>query len=161
MRWPLITFFQCTYDFSTLYTTLPHSLIKEKLIDLNERVFKRKELLLYIACNATNAFFTNEDYQRYTLWSCQTVIEALTLLLYNIYIRFGTKIYRQIVGIPMGPNCAPLVAGLFLFCYERDFMKSLSDSNQADIIETFNSTCEKVITMDVFENYCSLRPEKW
>ena len=40
----------------------------------------------------------------------------------------------------MGPNCAPLVADLFLFCYERDFMLSLSDNNQADIIEAFNST---------------------
>ena len=40
----------------------------------------------------------------------------------------------------MGTHCAPLVADLFLFCYERDFMTSLSDDNQADIIETFNST---------------------
>ena len=37
-------------------------------------------------------------------------------------------------------QCAPLVADLFLFCYERDFMLSLSDNNQADIIEAFNST---------------------
>ena len=40
----------------------------------------------------------------------------------------------------MGTNCAPLVADLFLFCYERDFMLSLSDNNQADVVETFNST---------------------
>ena len=40
----------------------------------------------------------------------------------------------------MGTNCAPLVADLFIFCYERDFMTSLSDDNQADIIEAFNST---------------------
>ena len=40
----------------------------------------------------------------------------------------------------MGTNCAPLVADLFRFCYERDFMKSLSRENQADIIEIFNST---------------------
>ena len=33
-----------------------------------------------------------------------------------------------------------IVADLFLFCYERDFMLSLSDNNQADIIEAFNST---------------------
>ena len=58
----------------------------------------------------------------------------------NIYIRFGTKLYRQIVGIPMGNNCAPLVADLFLFCYERDFMTSLSDVKQAEIIEAFKST---------------------
>ena len=66
--------------------------------------------------------------------------EALIYLLDNIYIRFGTKLYRQIVGIPMGTNCAPLVADLFLFCYERDFMTSLSDVRQAEIIEVFKST---------------------
>ena len=66
--------------------------------------------------------------------------EALIYLLDNIYIRFGTKLYRQIVGIPMSTNCAPLVADLFLFCYERDFMTSLSDVSQAEIIEAFKST---------------------
>ena len=54
--------------------------------------------------------------------------EALTFLLDNIYIRFGSKLYRQIVGIPMGTNCAPLVADQFLFWYERDFMLSLSEA---------------------------------
>ena len=53
--------------------------------------------------------------------------EALTYLIDNIYIRFGTKLFRQIVGIPMGTNCTLLVADLFLFCYERDFMMSLSE----------------------------------
>ena len=40
----------------------------------------------------------------------------------------------------MSTNCAPLVANLFLFCYERDFMLSLSDDNQSGVIEAFNST---------------------
>ena len=40
----------------------------------------------------------------------------------------------------MGTNCAPLAADLFLFCYERDFMMSLSDDKQADIIDVFNTT---------------------
>ena len=40
----------------------------------------------------------------------------------------------------MGTNCAPPFADLFLFCYERDFMQSLSDKNQADIIIAFNLT---------------------
>ena len=35
-----------------------------------------------------------------------------------MFIRFGSKLYRHIVGIPMGTNCAPLIADLFLFCYE-------------------------------------------
>ena len=62
------------------------------------------------------------------------------VILDNVFIRFGTKLYRKVVGIPMGPNCAPLVADLFLFCYERGFMMSLSDDNQTDIIDAFNTT---------------------
>ena len=59
----------------------------------------------------------------------------------NIFIRFGTKLCRQVAGmIPMGTDCAPLVADLFLVCYERDCMMSLSDDKQADIIDAFNAT---------------------
>ena len=129
-----------TYDFSTLFTTLPHNLIKEKLTELIEQTFKR-EGSLYLACNDKNAFFTSEQPKRYKLWSCQKMCDALNYLLDNIFIiRFGSKLYRQIVSIPMGTNCAPLVAVLCLLCYERDFMLSLSDNNQTDIIEAFNST---------------------
>ena len=46
----------------------------------------------------------------------------------------------RIVGIPMGTNCAPLVTDIFLVCYERDFMLSLSEENQSGVIEAFNST---------------------
>ena len=70
----------------------------------------------------------------------QKVCEALVYLSDNIFIKFGTILYRQTIGISLGTNCAPCVAVLFLFCYERDFMKSLSRENQVDIIEAFNST---------------------
>ena len=66
--------------------------------------------------------------------------DALHNLLDNIFIRFGSKLYRQIEDISMGTNCARLVDDLFLFCYERDLMLSLSDNNQTGIIEAFNST---------------------
>ena len=85
-----------TFEFSTLYTTLPHNLIKEKRINLIEWTFKR-EGSPYLVCNERH-------------------------------------------GIPMGTNCAPLVADLFLFCYVRYFMTSLSDVKQAEIIEAFKST---------------------
>ena len=107
-----------TYDFSTLYTTLPHNLIKETLMNLIRWTFKR-EGSPYIACNERQAFFTSEDTKRYKLWSCQNVCEALLYLLDNIYIRLA-KLYRQIVGIPMGTNCAPLVAdNCFYFAMKR------------------------------------------
>ena len=72
----------------------------------------------------------------------------------NIFIRLGTKLYRQTIGIPMGTNYAPLVADLFLFFfYERDFMKSLSRENQADIIAAFNSTSRYLDDLLNIEKY--------
>ena len=64
-------------------------------------------------------FFTSTDHRGYKLWSCQSVCDALSYLLDNIYIRFGNKLYRQIVGIPMGTNCASLVANLLLFAMKE------------------------------------------
>ena len=84
----------------------------------------------HLSCNEECSFFTTDVYNNHNLWSCQKVCDALVYLLDNIFIRFGTKLYRQTIGFP----------DLFLFCYERDFMKSLSRENQADIIEAFNST---------------------
>ena len=100
------------YDFSTLYTTLLHYLIKDRLIDLIEHTFSR-EKSLYLARNDQRAFFTSDVYKNYNLWSSQKVCEALVYLLDNIFIRFRTKLYRQIIGIQMCTNC---VADLFLFC---------------------------------------------
>ena len=66
---------------------------------------------------------------------------TLSITFWTIYL-YGLAqncINRQVVGIPMG-NCAPLVACLFLFCCERDFMLLFSDNNQAYVVEAFNST---------------------
>ena len=87
-----------------------------------------------MACNENLAFFTSEQPKQYKLWSCQKMCDALHYLLDNIFIRFVSKLYRQIVGISMGTNCAPLVADFILFRYERDFVLSLSDNYQIDII---------------------------
>ena len=65
----------------------------------------------------------------------------LSIIVWTIYLKkIGSKLYRQIVFIPMGTYCAPLAADLFLFCCERGLMLSLLDNNQTDIIEAFNST---------------------
>ena len=80
---------------------------------------------------------TSELPKRYKLWLCQKMCDALHYLLDNTFIRFGSKLYGQIVDIPMGTNCAPLIAALILFCNERDFILSLSDNNHTDVIETF------------------------
>ena len=67
----------------------------------------------------------------------------LTFLLDNILISLGTKLYRQVVGIPMEIKCAHLITYLFLFHYEREFMMCLSNDIQADIIDDFNTSPDK------------------
>ena len=97
-----------TYEFSTLYTTKPHNLIKEKLTELTEQTFNI-ENSLYLACNDKNAFLLLNNLNDI---SCGHVRKCgiLSIIYWTIYLRFGSKLYRQIVGIPMGTNCAPLVA---------------------------------------------------
>ena len=84
-------------------------------------------------------FLLQKNVLKYHALSCQNVCDALTFLLDYVFIRFGTKLYRQVVEIPMGTSCTPLVADLFLFCYERDFMMSLSDDKHADVIDAYNT----------------------
>ena len=128
-----------SFDFSTLYTSLPHNLIKEKLVRLIEDIFGREQKT-FLACNTEKAFFTDDTYNNYTMWTCSKLCDALNFLLDNIYVRYGDSLYRQVIGIPMGTNCAPLIADLFLFCYEQDFMRNLKTDTQRDLINAFNST---------------------
>ena len=104
-----------TYDFFYL----PHNLFSDTLVDEIERIFQREDSL-YIACNDKNVFCTSDAVRNYNLWSCQKECGALIFLLDNIYIRFGSKLYRQIVVIPMGTYCAPLVANLFFLSVMRE-----------------------------------------
>ena len=65
------------------------------------------------------------------------------------------------LGIPMGTNCAPLIADLFLYCNERDFMSDLHISKRHDLIDMFNDTFRylgDIFTIDnpEFEKYIFL-----
>ena len=130
-------------NFSTLYTTLPHYLIKDKprFDSLRVDLQKASKLSFFnAACNDRKAFFTSSDEGRYTLCSCQNVCDALSYHLDNIYIRFGIKLYRHILENPLGTNSASLVADLFSYCYEKDFRDPLNHVKPTDDIKVFNLT---------------------
>ena len=60
-------------------------------------------------------------------------------------------VYHQEMGIPMGTNCAPLIADLFLYCNERDFMPNLQYPKQFDLIDKFNEMyryLDDIFTLD-------------
>ena len=59
----------------------------------------------------------------------QVLVNYMEYLIDNIYVNIGSRIYRQCIGIPMGTDCAPLVANLFLFYYKYKYMKNLIKTN--------------------------------
>ena len=122
-----------TWDFSTLYTSLPHAQLNKQLHDLLERVFTTKGKS-FIAANNFHTFWTNDRMSRYTYFSCRKLCLATDFLIDNIYIRFGSSVFQQVIGIPVGTNSTPLLADLFLHTFEYDFLvKTMKQDISKDI----------------------------
>ena len=77
--------------------------------------------------------------------------EAFTFVMKNIYVQFDGMIYKRVVGISIGTNCAQLEADLCLYCYEREFMSDLHKFKRYDIIDMLKDTSrypDDIITID-------------
>ena len=64
----------------------------------------------------------------------------LKFLIDNIIVKFGRRVFQQTVGITMGTNCAPLLADLFLYWYEADFIQRLLKKNEKKLARSINFT---------------------
>ena len=58
----------------------------------------------------------------------------------NIFVVFAGNDFQQIIGIPMGTNCAPLLADIFLYSYEAEFIQSLLSTGRKRLESQFNFT---------------------
>ena len=58
------------------------------------------------------------------------IVRMLEFLIDNIFVEFGGLVFQQTIGIPMGTNCAPLLADLFLYSYEAEFIQGLVQNKQ-------------------------------
>ena len=132
-----------TFDFSTLYTTLPHSKLKNRLAELIRNSFiskngKRRYNFMVVKNNT--AYFVKEHTDAKHIYTEEDIISMLNFLIDNIFVEFGGIIFQQIIGIPMGTNCAPLLADLFLYSYEAEFIKELNKSGNKRQCHSFNLT---------------------
>ena len=64
----------------------------------------------------------------------------LEFLVDNIFVEFGGQIFQQTIGIPMGTNCAPLLADLFLYSYEAQFIQDQLSKGNKNVASRFNWT---------------------
>ena len=79
----------------------------------------------------------------------------LEYLIDNIFVEFGGRIFQQTIGIPMGTNCAPLLADLFLYSYEAEFVQSLLKAGKKHFAQQFN------FTYSYIDNVLSLKNTKF
>ena len=73
----------------------------------------------------------------------QLIIKMLEFLVDNIFVVFAGKVFQQTVGISMGTNYAPLLADIFLYSYEADFIQSLLSTGKKHLASRFNLTYRK------------------
>ena len=120
-----------SYDFSTLYTSIPHAALKEALETLVREAYRVRDSEYIVADTDGNAYWS--DIASNSLLkqniSEEMLVTYVEYLIDNIYVNIGNKTYRQCIGIPMGTDCAPLVANLFLFHYEYKYMRNLIKCN--------------------------------
>ena len=70
-------------------------------------------------------YFVKEHLDSKNKYTEDDIINMLEFLVDNIFVVLGGQVFQQIVGIPMGRNCAPLLADIFLYSYEAEFIQSL------------------------------------
>lgn len=118
-----------SFDFSTLYTNIPHDLLLQCLTELITEAYRIRGATYLAVSSNEAAYWTNIASPKNHNIVETALIEHITYLVNNVYIQAGDRVFRQAIGIPMGTDCAPLLANLFLFYYEFKFMKDKIKTN--------------------------------
>ena len=93
------------------------------------------ELYTQIKVGKNKSYVASDD-NKYT---ANDICKMIEFLVDNIYVnRFDGQLFRQTVGIPMGTICAPLLADLFLYLYENEFLDKLVKEGKRKLARKFN-----------------------
>ena len=149
-----------SFDFSTLYTTIPHQKLKDRLTSIirNAFIFRNgNRKYNYLVLGHEETCLVKEHSDSKNKYSEDDIIKMLEFLVDNIFVVFVGKVFQQTVGIPMGTNCAPLLADIYLYSYEADFIQSAP--NGKETVSRFNLTYRYIdddilyINNQEFDNY--------
>src|SRR6202042_307532 len=130
-----------TYDFSTLYTSIPHVKLKEEIKLLVEKAYNGMNKKL-IKVTKSRAYWSNSKTTHTLAVTCNELTHMIEWLIDNTYVIVGNQVLRQTIGIPMGTDCAPFLANLFLFSYEFRYLNLLK---QRILLFSINFGCVRYI----------------
>ena len=132
-----------SFDFSTLYTIIPHQKLKSRLATIIRNSFLHKNgnrRYKYLVLGCEGPYFVKEHSNSNKKYTEEDIIKMLEFLVDNICVVFEGKVFQQIIGIPMGTNCALLLADIFLYSYEAEFIQSLLSAGKKRLESQFNFT---------------------
>ena len=123
-----------SFDFSNLYTTIDHESLKEELGEVIDEAFKHNKKN-YLWATEKSASFQDKicDKEGTHNVSPEKLKLMLKVLLDNIYVMYGNVVYKQEIGVPMGTDCAPFLANLYLYARESKWIDSLIEGKKLEM----------------------------
>ena len=106
----------------------------------------------HIKVGRNRRYFTSDPLNSDNKYTANDICKMIEFLMDDIYVRFGGQLFRQMVGIPMGKNCAPLLADLFLYSYENEFLDKLIKEGKRKLARKFNLSYRYVDDLISFNN---------
>ena len=131
-----------TFDFSTLYTSIPNDLLKSRISNLVQNDFRKKDgsvRYTHIKVTRAQGYFPHDiNGGGDNVYTADNICKMIEFLIDNIFVQFGGRLFRQVIGIPMGTNCAPLLADLFLYSHENEFLENMIKGGHRKLARSFN-----------------------
>ena len=118
-----------SFDFSTLYTNIPHDKLINVLSEVINFSFKGGTRSYIYVDRFGIAHWSTKKHHSYHSYTKESITLAVSYLINNSYFSIGSRLFRQIIGIPMGSDPAPAFANLFLFFYESKWLDKMKKSN--------------------------------
>ena len=147
---------QLTFDFSTLYTSIPHDLLKSRISNLVHNVFRKKDgsvRYTHIRVARAKGYLSHDiSGGRDSMYTAGNIFKMIEFFIYNIFVQFGRRLFHQIIRILMGTNCAALLADLFLYSYKNEFLDNMIRSGHRRLARSFNLCYRYIDDLIVFNN---------
>ena len=86
------------------------------------------------------------------MYTADNICRMIEFLIDNIFVQFGGRLFCQVIGIPMGTNCAPLLADLFFYSYENEFLDNIIRSGHRRLARSFDLCYRYIDDLIVFNN---------
>ena len=144
-----------TFDFSILYTSILHDLPKSLMNNIINNASKHKNgatRYTHIKVGRNKSYFTSDPLNGDNKYTASDICKMTEFFVDNMYVRFGVLLFRQTVGILMEANCAQLLADLFLYSYENEFLDKIIKEKKRKLARKFNLSYCNIDDLISFNN---------